>query len=492
MALLAGVGRATITPPVGIWLMGYAARDKGSVSRHDDLVATALVLSDGEVRVALVTCDLIFLHPTTVARIRTLVHERTGIPAENVMICCSHTHSGPVPFAGEPSPADRDLRSSYVSNLVHLIVGAVDEANHGLQAAAWGVGRGRVAIGVNRREMLADGRLILGENPQGASDDELIVLRVDALDRTGTSSRPLAAVANYACHAVCLSSNSYAISADWPGVMRREAEAATGAMVGFIQGAGADINPAGGPQDEFGSAQRLGGMVAEELCRVYGQISLRREVRLRMARKELHLPLGWTEDDRHVSSWQAAFAEKVTAILQMPERDALAYMDHRFPWTAEIEEGGQEGVAGRRAWTVPSEVQGLRMSDPQHDGCDVALVGVAAEPFVEIGMEVKARSRAGTLLAPERTPVTGGVPVAEGLAAQGGPAAQAQRAVGHTMFAGYTNGSVGYLPTRDAYEKGGYEVDTSYLYYRLPAPLAPASAGMVIGEMLSQIEGMAE
>ena len=463
MALLAGVGRATITPPVGIWLMGYAARDKGSVSRHDDLMATALVLSDGEVRVALVTCDLIFLHPETVARIRTLVCERTGIPAENVMICCSHTHSGPVPLAGETGAADRDLRCSYVSNLVHLIVGAVTEANQGLQAAAWGVGHGRVAIGVNRREALADGRLILGENPQGATDDELVVLRVDALDRAGSPCRPLAAVANYACHAVCLSGNSYAISADWPGAMRREAEAATGAVVGLIQGACADINPAGGPQDAFDSAQRLGGMVAEELCRVYGQVTLRREVRLRTARRELRLPLGWAEDDRHVSSWQTAFVERATALLQMPERDVLAYLDLRFPWTAAVELGAQEGATGDRRWTVSSEVQGVRMSDPQHHACDLALVGVAAEPFVEIGMEVKARSTA------EQT-----------------------KLAGHTMFAGYTNGSVGYLPTPDAYEKGGYEVDTSYIYYRLPAPLAPACAGMVIGEMLSQIQGMAE
>ena len=28
----------------------------------------------------------------------------------------------------------------------------------------------------------------------------------------------------------------------------------------------------------------------------------------------------------------------------------------------------------------------------------------------------------------------------------------------HTFFVGYTNGSVGYVPTRDAYVAGGYEV----------------------------------
>jgi hypothetical protein len=465
MTLLAGVGRATITPPVGIWLMGYASRDKGSISRHDDLMATALVLSDGDVRVALVTCDLIFLHPVTVACIRTRISERTGIPAENVMICCSHTHSGPVPFAGERDAADRDLRSSYVDNLVHLIVGAVAEANQGLHEAAWGVGRGRVVIGVNRRQPLADGRRILGENPQGAVDTELMVLRIDALDRTGVPCRPLAVLANYACHAVCLSSNSYAISADWPGAMRREAEAATGAMVGFVQGACADINPAGGPQDAFDSAQRLGGMVAQELVRVHSQVTLRREVRLRAARKELRLPLGLIDGNgRHVSSLEASFAEAASAILKMPAREALSYLDRRFPWTAEVELGVRENSAGDGAWTVAAEVQGVRMSEPvahvceaQTHSCDVTLVGVAAEPFVEIGMEVKARSMAR-----------------------------------HTMFAGYTNGSMGYLPTPEAYEERGYEVDTSYIYYRLPAPLAPACVGMVIEEMLALIEGMGE
>ena len=43
------------------------------------------------------------------------------------------------------------------------------------------------------------------------------------------------------------------------------------------------------------------------------------------------------------------------------------------------------------------------------------------------------------------------------------------------------------------YETGGYEVDTSYLYYHLPAPLAPECAGMVQDtavEMLNELAGM--
>ncbi len=84
---------------------------------------------------------------------------------------------------------------------------------------------------------------------------------------------------------------------------------------------------------------------------------------------------------------------------------------------------------------------------------DVALAGVAAEPFVEIGLQIKARSSAA-----------------------------------FTLFAGDTNGCVGYVPMPLAYDQGGYEVDSSYVYYRLPAPLAPACAELIMGGVLTLIE----
>ena len=58
--LTAGVARATITPPVGIDMSGFAGREP-SLGIHDELYATALVFEEGEERVALVTCDLLFL-----------------------------------------------------------------------------------------------------------------------------------------------------------------------------------------------------------------------------------------------------------------------------------------------------------------------------------------------------------------------------------------------------------------------------------------------
>ena len=48
--LKAGVARQIITPPPGIYLIGYGDRSKGNRGVHDDLTATALALEDGSLR----------------------------------------------------------------------------------------------------------------------------------------------------------------------------------------------------------------------------------------------------------------------------------------------------------------------------------------------------------------------------------------------------------------------------------------------------------
>ena len=54
-----------------------------------------VVLDDGSSRAALVAADLLGLERSEVLRIRELVAARTGIPAEAVMLACTHTHQGP-------------------------------------------------------------------------------------------------------------------------------------------------------------------------------------------------------------------------------------------------------------------------------------------------------------------------------------------------------------------------------------------------------------
>jgi hypothetical protein len=75
-----GVGRATITPPAGLWLSGFSLRDGPMEGVHDDLYVTAVVLGDGTREVAIIGCDLVGLPIEVATAMREEIPRRTGIP----------------------------------------------------------------------------------------------------------------------------------------------------------------------------------------------------------------------------------------------------------------------------------------------------------------------------------------------------------------------------------------------------------------------------
>ncbi len=77
--LKAGAAQSVITPLLGVSLAG-SFRDRKAVDVLDDLHAKALVLDDGNTKVALVVCDLIVLDAKYVNRAREIIEERCDIP----------------------------------------------------------------------------------------------------------------------------------------------------------------------------------------------------------------------------------------------------------------------------------------------------------------------------------------------------------------------------------------------------------------------------
>ena len=78
--------------------------------------------------------------------------------------------------------------------------------------------------------------------------------------------------------------------------------------------------------------------------------------------------------------------------------------------------------AGWQGETKTTEVQALAVGD------ELAIVGLPGEVFVELGLTLR-----------ERSPFK------------------------HTLVMGLANASIGYIPTRRAYEEGGYEPTSSRL-----------------------------
>jgi len=412
-ALQAGVGRATITPPVGIYQIGFT-RQSGSRSIRDDLYATALVLGNGQNKAALVSCDLLFLHPEVISRVRADAGARTGISLQNIMFCCTHTHSGPIVYA---LPDSDERERGYVTNLVYLLSGAVCMANDSMREAHIAAGKGSVQIGINRRAKRPDGTMAIGENPAGPVDTKVGLIRLDTPD-----GAPIALVVNYACHPVILGPRSLAISADYPGQAREIVEQITGAKMLFVQGACGNINPLGGVRDSDENVKWLGAMLGGEVIRAYHGLTLEPLSTVKAISKTVPVPL-------------APLAEE----LQGQESRGGRVSQHRpWPWKVEVhEEQGQ--------LSTPGEMQALRLND-------AVVVGAPGEVFVEIGLEVKDRS-----------------------------------SLNNTFFAAYTNGCISYIPVPEAYPEGGYEVSRAYIGYRLPAPVSPLTAELMVNTALELI-----
>ena len=411
--LRAGVAREVISPPPGVYLIGYGDRTKGNVGVHDDLTATALILDDGQERVALVACDLLCLNEFIVDRVRAQVGEGT-----QVIVCCSHTHAGPIAYA------DRQSGRVYyrtINDLVERIARAVQRAAAALVPVELSWGQAEADIAVNRRQKQPDGEVVIGVNPAGPVDRSVGVLRVSTTD-----GAPLATVVNFACHGTVLGPDNLLASADWIGAMRAKVEKELGGMTFFLQGATANLNPDMCWNDAraFEMAREEGERVAEAVvmsCRLKSEKL--RGTPLGVARVEAWLPL---EAAAVTSCPPKSYRRSLLAMAGLPSwmgflTDFL--LDIRYPWKSRIE--ARNGV-----WSVPMRVNAVRLGE-------LGLATFGAETFTEIGLAVKAQSPAK-----------------------------------HTLFASVTDGCISYLHTKAAHTEGGYEVDMAPYAYRYPGRLA--------------------
>lgn len=421
--LQAGAARVVITPPVGVPLSGYfAAEGRKQTARevHDDLYARALVLNDGERSVAIVTTDLIGLDDEEVGAVRAIVEREAAITPQNLIVACTHTHSGPIvhPFPpGDlvPGQADED----YFRLLPRLIASAVLMAQRRQRPARVGAASGTCFININRREILPDGTLrglpFLGRNPEGITDREVGVLRVD----DAATGEPLAVLLSYACHPVVLGPN-VEISADYVGYAVNFIEHALGgnAVALFANGAQGDMNSIVHP-GTYADAERLGTILGAEAIQVALNTQTHAEVCIQTATRRAELPLN-----------PAASPERQREYIRFLEEEHRRFVtesDERRAWDIEM----RLAVARYRLHNrehlehlyMPVEVTAFGL---QGEGVSVGLVSEPAELFCTYGMQARAQSPFAT-----------------------------------TLVLGLANGFIGYVPTPNVYAEGGYECEAT-------------------------------
>lgn len=263
--LQAGVAQTNVTPPIGGLMYGYSARGKNvSEGVHDSLYARALVLQDGNIKLAIVTLDLGTITQENKTNINKIIREQTDIG--HILLAVSHSHSTPRPVPDFPSAENPWIREEE-----RKIIEAIIEADKNLVPARIGVGWGEVCEGHNRRMIRADGKLVMfwgnrDRIPTNPVDYQLGVIRIEGSDG------PIATLVNFTCHPVVLGPENLLISADYPGAMMRMVKDEIGGQVMFLQGACGDINPFWDktPPDEgaFEQVEKMGRTIADEVKRV--------------------------------------------------------------------------------------------------------------------------------------------------------------------------------------------------------------------------------
>src|SRR3954451_10333944 len=101
-ALRAGVGRSDVQPPTGFYTMGYVRSDAVARGQHTRLFARAIVLREGNRKLALVATDLGFIPGGLLADVANQVSKRV-FSERNVIVSASHTHSAPAGYANYQS-----------------------------------------------------------------------------------------------------------------------------------------------------------------------------------------------------------------------------------------------------------------------------------------------------------------------------------------------------------------------------------------------------
>ena len=262
----AGASCIDISPKKGIGLCGYPNYERKNTGIHDPLYANCIYIDDGDNEIAIVTADLGYFEKPYVKVLRCNIEEATGIPQTNIMLSCTHTHSGPF-TAMEIEDEEINFGwftfayREYLEELKEKIVRVVIEAKNRAKFAKIGAGSGicgkEKGIGGNR------------DDKDGLADPSVGVIGLKDVD-----DKWIAIWVKYSLHPTLLQYDNLLVSADYPGYLREYIKTKKPeAEFLFAQGATGDQSSRYFRNSEtFDEAKRFGYSIGEEADKILNQM----------------------------------------------------------------------------------------------------------------------------------------------------------------------------------------------------------------------------
>jgi hypothetical protein len=439
----AGIGISDISPTNFPVLVNAMFTERVATNVVDPLNARALVLDNGETRIAMAVVDTCMVPRSLIDQAKAIVKEATGIQTDQIMISATHTHSAPSAMGCLGSRAD----TNYAAFLPAKIAEAIIQA-HGRMVPAkigWTVVDDWKHT-FNRRWIRRPDKMLTDpfgqqnvrahmhpghESPDAVGTSGPVDPGLSIIALQTTAGRPLALFANYSQHyyeSPLLSSDYFGRFAKHVATMLNATNSEAPFLAMMSQGTSGDQM-----WMDYGAPRKVIGYdayareIAEEAAKAYRAIEFRDWIRLAMAQSELKL--NYRTPDEARLEWARKTASSLSNRLPqtLPEIYALeAIYLHERPVTELV-------------------LQAIRIGD-------VGIAAIPNEVYAITGLKIKGRS-------PFKT----------------------------TINVELANGAEGYIPPAEQHRLGGYTT-----WPARTAGLEELAEGKIVDELIDLLESVSD
>lgn len=335
------------------------------------------------------------------------------------------THTHCAPFF-YPMAMPGEVEKGYAEFLLsQLVHAAVSAKNHQVEGRV-SFSRGRSEFGISRRLPDGKGGVLFAPNPDGPMDRDL-----DTLWFSSKNGELMGSLTIFGCHPT--SRGGYLIGGDYPGFLCRALSEQTQAPAFFSTGCAGNIRPwFKGESSGFNipSLEELAaasGRIADEVLQSQTDTTPVNAEGLCVISEFHHLPYANLPDD--------------DTLCDKADNHTNPLIKH---WASEML---NLSAAGGLPNSCPQEIQVVQFNE------DIRAIFLGGEVLAEIGLHMKSTFQPAT-----------------------------------TITVAYSNGLIAYVPGKETYDLGGYEVDGSHFYFLRSAPFAKEIEDLIVAKTVDMVQ----
>ncbi len=273
-----GIAVRVVTPDPLLPVSGGVGPSHPTTRKEGDLNVRALVLADDTARVAIVSADFLGFPSVLGNKVRAQVK---GIPAENILIGATHTHSAPDCYGFPDGKGGTAADLKYIELVCARMAEAINEAAGNLQPASLKIATGE-----------AKGKIAYNYYAEQLYDP-----RCHVIQALGADGKPLATLVNYAVHPEVIGDGEGILSPDLVGPLYQRLSASgggTGIFMNSAQGGMVTADnraPGGRDQRTWAECLRIGHLLADEALRIVQSAPEQKNPRLFCGAKAISFPV---------------------------------------------------------------------------------------------------------------------------------------------------------------------------------------------------------